>query len=129
MQDGNKPPNKSVMLYFCQSSDTHVPGCVASKNKPPMNACMPQSMHAIGGENSRKAVQLAYGNEYNQKSEWASIFFEPTSNQKTRNDNMNKNKKKKKTVLGQPGRTTRAHKANGAKRNRRLQRHTEQRSA
>ncbi|KRX35733.1 hypothetical protein T05_10565 [Trichinella murrelli] len=103
MQDGNKPPNKSVMFYFCQSSDTHVPGCVASKNKPPMNACMPQSMHAIG---------------------------EPTSNQKTRNDNMNKNKnknkkkKKKKTVLGQPGRTTRAHKANGAKRNRRLQRHT-----
>ncbi|KRY59058.1 hypothetical protein T03_6242 [Trichinella britovi] len=50
MQDGNKPPNKSVMFYFCQSSDTHVPGCVASKNKPPMNACMPQSMHAIGEE-------------------------------------------------------------------------------
>ncbi|KRX90642.1 hypothetical protein T4E_5483 [Trichinella pseudospiralis] len=42
MQDGNKPPNKSVMFYFCQPSDTHVPGCVASKNKPPMNACVPQ---------------------------------------------------------------------------------------
>ncbi|KRZ07483.1 hypothetical protein T11_17839 [Trichinella zimbabwensis] len=47
MQDGNKPPNKSVMFYFCQPSDTHVPGCVASKNKPPMNACVPQWMHAI----------------------------------------------------------------------------------
>ncbi|KRX16096.1 hypothetical protein T07_8645 [Trichinella nelsoni] len=145
MQDGNKPPNKSVMFYFCQSSDTHVPGCVASKNKPPMNACMPQSMHAIGGENSRKAVQLAYGNEKSEEKRvgfnilWFAVFIsEPILDQKTRNDNMNKNKKnknnnnnkkkkkkkKKKTVLGQPGRTTRAHKANGAKRNRRLQRHT-----
>ncbi|KRY19219.1 hypothetical protein T12_11946 [Trichinella patagoniensis] len=114
MQDGNKPPNKSVMFYFCQSSDTHVPGCVASKNKPPMNACMPQSMHAI---EKRVGFNIL----------WFALFnSEPTSDQKTRNDNMNMNKKKKKkkTVLGQPGRTTRAHKANGAKRNRRLQRHT-----
>ncbi|KRY84590.1 hypothetical protein T4D_908 [Trichinella pseudospiralis] len=61
MQDGNKPPNKSVMFYFCQPSDTHVPGCVASKNKPPMNACVPQWTDTIKYEEEEEEEEDGSG--------------------------------------------------------------------